>query len=47
MSYLLCVRCWGVYVCQSAIILIFGLKFCRDSGILSGSRYVSIVMLLL
>lgn len=47
MSYLLCVHCWGVYVCQSAIILMFGLKFCRDLGILSGSRYVSIVMLLL
>lgn len=29
MSYLLCVRCWGVYMCQAAIILIFGLKFCK------------------
>lgn len=30
MSYLLCVCCWGVYVCQAAIILTFGLKFCKE-----------------
>lgn len=29
MSYLLCVCCWGVYTCQAAIILVFGLKFCK------------------
>lgn len=29
MSYLPCVCCWGVCVCQAVIILIFRLKFCK------------------
>lgn len=29
MSYLLCVCCRGVCMCQAVIVLIFGLKFCK------------------